>query len=69
MATTPVFLLGKSHGQRSLTGYNPKDCKVLDMTEQLSTILFSIVAVSIYISTNNARGYPFLHTISSIYCL
>ena len=23
MATTPVFLPGKSHGERSLTGYNP----------------------------------------------
>ena len=23
MATTPVFLLGKSHGQRSLEGYSP----------------------------------------------
>ena len=23
MATTPVFLPGKSHGQRSLTGYSP----------------------------------------------
>ena len=24
---TPVFLPGKSHGQRSLVGYNPKDRK------------------------------------------
>ena len=32
-------------------------------------ILFSIVAVSIYIPTNSARGFPFLHTLSSIYCL
>ena len=23
MATTPVFLPGESHGQRSLAGYNP----------------------------------------------
>ena len=23
MATTPVFLLGESHGERSLMGYNP----------------------------------------------
>ena len=27
---TPVFLLGKSHGQRSLEGYSPRDCKELD---------------------------------------
>ena len=32
-------------------------------------ILFSIVAVSICIPTNSARGFPFLHTLSSIYCL
>ena len=33
-------------------------------------ILSSIVAVSIYIPTNNARGFPILHTISRfIYCL
>ena len=29
---TPVFLPGKSHGQRSLAGYSPWDCKELDMT-------------------------------------
>ena len=28
----------------------------------------SIVAVSIYIPTNSARAFPFLHTLSSIYC-
>ena len=30
--------------------------------------MFFIVAVSIYIPTNNARGFPLLHTLSSI-CL
>ena len=29
----------------------------------------SIVAVSIYIPTNSARAFPFLHTLSSIYFL
>ena len=33
------------------------------------SILFSIVAVLIYIPTNSARGFPFLYTLSSIYCL
>ena len=28
----------------------------------------SIVAVSIYIPTNSARAFPFLHTLCSIYC-
>ena len=30
---TPVFLPGKSHGQRSLEGYSPWGHKELDMTE------------------------------------
>ena len=32
-------------------------------------VLFSIVAVSICISTKSVRGFPFLHTLSSIYRL
>ena len=32
MATTPVFLPGKFHGQRSLVGYSPRACKESDMT-------------------------------------
>ena len=32
---TPVFLLGKSHGRRSLVGYGPRGHKELDTTEQL----------------------------------
>ena len=31
---TAVFLLGKSHGQRSLAGYNPCGCKESDMKQQ-----------------------------------
>ena len=30
---TPVFLLGKSHGWRSLVGYSPKGSKELNTTE------------------------------------
>ena len=33
------------------------------------SILSSIVAISIYIPTNSARLFPFLHSLSSIYCL
>ena len=33
MATTPVFLPGESHGQRSLAGYSPRGCHRSDMTE------------------------------------
>ena len=34
---SPVFLPGKSHGQRSLVGYSPWGCKELDMTEHIHT--------------------------------
>ena len=33
---TPVFLPGKSHGQRSLEGYSSEGCKESDMTEDLA---------------------------------
>ena len=33
----PVFLPGKSHGQRSLAGYSPWGCKESDMTEHTRT--------------------------------
>ena len=31
---TPVFLLGKSHGLRSLAGYSPWGCKESDMIKE-----------------------------------
>jgi len=31
--STPVFLPGGFHGQRSLAGYGPWDCKEVDTTE------------------------------------
>ena len=34
MATTPVFLPGKSHGQRSLAGYSPQGHKESDITTE-----------------------------------
>ena len=36
---TPVFLPGKSHGQRSLMGFSPWGPKELDMTEWLTLSL------------------------------
>ena len=38
--STPVFLSGESHGQRSLAGYRPQGYKELDMTEGLTLTLF-----------------------------
>ena len=34
---TPIFLPGKSHGQRSLADYRPRGHRELDTTEWLST--------------------------------
>ena len=34
---TPVFLPGKSHGQRNVAGYSPRDGKGSHTTERLST--------------------------------
>ena len=47
---TPVFLPGKFHGQRSLTGYSPWGHKESDMTEQLTLSVspFSYINVCIY---------------------
>ena len=35
--TTHFSIAWEIHGQRSLAGYSPKDCKELDMPERLST--------------------------------
>ena len=46
---------------------------MLDHMETLAVVflekLCSIVDVSVYIPTNSVRGFPFLHTVSSFYCL
>ena len=44
MATTPVFLPGESHGQRSLEGYSPSGCEELDMTYNYHFHLVRVVS-------------------------
>ena len=39
---TPVFLPGKSHGERSLVGYSPRGPQESDMTEQLITRMHAL---------------------------
>ena len=39
--SSPVFLSGDFHGQRSLAGYSPWGHKESDMTEQLTLSLFT----------------------------
>ena len=44
--------------------------RFLDWEDPLeASTLFSIVAVLVCITTNSVRGFPVLHTLSSIYCL
>ena len=43
----PVFLPGKSHGQRSLAGYRPWACKESDMTEWLNNNYSSLLLLII----------------------
>ena len=40
---------------------------VLFLVSKGTSLLFSMVAVPIYIPTNSIRGFPFFHTISSIF--
>ena len=42
---TPVFLPGEFHGQKTLVGYSPWDCRESDRTERLTLSLFIIVDV------------------------
>ena len=44
MATTPVFLPGNFHGQRSLAGYSPQGRQESDTTERLNVHRTSLVA-------------------------
>ena len=76
---TPVFLLGKSPGQKSPKGYSPWSCKRVSHdsmhTSTHSTSIFrflrhchtvSTVAAPIYIPTNCVQEFPSLHILSSI---
>ena len=44
---TPVFLVGKFHGWRSLVGYSPRGHKELDTTERLHFLSFSILPTKV----------------------
>ena len=45
---TPVFMPRKSHGPRSLVGYNPWGRKESDTTERLLCVLCEITETFIY---------------------
>ena len=57
-----VFLPGKSHGQRSLAGYSPWDCKEWDTTEQLTLSGYTFFETEIlkersYLKTNKHTAF------------
>ena len=60
----PIFLPGKFHGQRSVTGDSPWDCKELDMTEWLSiyiTVWEQLIhGFSSVVSTQYSKTFRFL---------
>ena len=58
---TPVFLPGKSHGQRNLTGYSPWGRKESDMTEQLNftSVTICILKPKKRKSVTASASYPF----------
>ena len=57
---TTLFLPGESHGQRSLAGYSPQDCKELDMTERLSMYVY-IKLLYRWSLTYDGLIYDFFH--------
>ena len=54
---------------KSLLQHHSSKASILQYSALYGPTLTSIVAVLVCIPTNSARGFPFLHTLSSIYCL
>ena len=53
---TPVHLLGKSHGRRSIVGYSPWGHKELDTTEQLHSLTHSQETI-IHVEKSGVKGH------------
>ena len=68
--STPVFLPGESHGQRSLAGNTPRGCKELDMTEVTHhTCIFSVGVQpmnNVVIASGEQQRDSAIHTHASI---
>ena len=59
---TPIFLLGKSHAQRSLVGYSPRGRKKSDLTEATERKDGVKPSLSDYTAAGNLLGET--HTIT-----
>jgi len=55
---TPVFLPGKSCGQRSLVGYSPRGHKELDTTEYTHTQWYSYYYISVQVQMQERVNIP-----------
>ena len=62
--STPVFLPGESHGQRSLEGYSPRDPEESDTTEQLMLSLSRQSNSIIHIYTHSFLYFLFHYGLS-----
>ena len=58
---TPVFLPGKSQGQRSLVGYSPQGCKEWNTTDWLSTSTEKWTGLHLNLSTEICIYYTRLY--------
>ena len=63
----PVFLLGKSHGQRSLAGYSPGGHKDSDTTERARA--HTHTHTHTHTRTENILEVEVNHTITSFNCI
>ena len=71
---TQLFLPGESQGWGSLVscclwGRTESDMTEVMQQQQGTSILFSIVAISVYVPTNSVRGFCVLHTLSSTFTI
>ena len=60
---TLVFWPGESHGQRSLAGYSPQDCKEPNTTEKLTlslltTLKFSYILIRVSLVVQMVKNLP-----------
>ena len=73
---TPVFLPGKSHGQRNLAGYSPRGRKESDTTERPTLSTFHTLYNSVFkvknktlVGKRDSNKYKWLERNTSIWCL
>ena len=65
---TPVFLLGESHGQRSLAGYRPQGCTELDTAEVTEHTHLRLTRGWVRNATPDTRGWVRNATPENLVC-